>query len=456
MEPVPASHADLVILVERQVALIAELRASVAAQQATIARLEQRIQDLERSSGTPRGMPGHKPGPAPEHRARPARRPRQQQFTRPRSQPTRQVMHAVPHCPTCGLALAGGSVKRTREFIEVEPTPVTITEHVYLERCCPGCGQRHTPAADLGGVVVGQSRFGVRLVSLIATLREEARLPLRAIQRYLANVHGLAVSVGALVGAVRQVAQVGQPALTTLAAQVRASPALHADETGWREAGRNGFVWSFSTPTACLFTHGGRSTAMLAPVADAVGVLTSDFYAVYDHYPGVQQKCWAHLLRDVHDLRLRHADAGAVSAWATAVQAVFAAAQRAATELAALPAEAPARQAARQQLMAQAQALCAPYLALDPPAPQTVLCRRIEKYLAALFVFVLDPAVAATNNAAERSLRHLVVSRKISGGTRSSAGTTTKLTLASLFTTWRLRGLNPYLACHNLLSSPQP
>lgn len=355
----------------------------------------------------------------------------------------------------CGLALAGGAVKRTREVIELTPTPVTITEHVYLERCCPGCGRRHTPAADLHGVVVGQSRLGVRLVSLIATLREEARLPLRAIQRYLVSVHGLDLSVGALVGALRQVSRVGQPTLTALAAQGCASPALHADETGWREAGRTGCVWSFSTPDACVFTHGGRSIAMLAPVVAAVGVLTSDFYAVYDQYPGVQQTCWAQLLRDVHDLRLRHADDVAVTVWASAVSAVYAAAQGLCTDLAALPAEAPARQAARQPVMAHLQAVCTPALTAQPPLPQTVLCRRIEKYLAALFVFVLDPAVAATNNAAERSLRHLVVSRKISGGTRSQAGTATKLTLASLFTTWRLRGVNPFLACYDLLTSPQ-
>ena len=322
MEPVPASHADVVAVVERQAALIAELRATVAAQQTTIARLEQRIQELERSSGTPRGMPGHKPGPAPERSTRPARRARQQQFTRPRSQPTQRVIHVVTHCPTCGLALAGGSVKRTREVIEVTPTPVTVTEHVYLERCCPGCGRRHTPAAELSGVVVGQSRLGVRLVSLIATLREEARLPLRAIQRYLASLHGLELSVGTLVGALGQVARVGQPALTALAAQVRASPVVHANETGWREDGRNGFIWTFSTPDSCYLTHGGRGKGMVAQVLDgADGVLVSDFYAAYDHYPGAQQKCWAHLLRDIHDLRVRSpADAGERHAGACHVQ----------------------------------------------------------------------------------------------------------------------------------------
>ncbi|CAN5730454.1 hypothetical protein BH20CHL3_BH20CHL3_06980 [soil metagenome] len=58
------------------------------------------------------------------------------------------------------------------------------------------------------------------------------------------------------------------------------------------------------------------------------------------------------------------------------------------------------------------------------------------------------------NNAAERSLRALVISRKISGGTRSATGTKAKMSLASLFGTWRVQGRNPYDACHELLASP--
>jgi transposase len=63
-----------------------------------------------------------------------------------------------------------------------------------------------------------------------------------------------------------------------------------------------------------------------------------------------------------------------------------------------------------------------------------------------------DPAIPPTNNAAERSLRHLVTARKISGGTRSETGTTSKLTLATLFGTWRAEGRNPFLACQELLA----
>ena len=75
--------------------------------------------------------------------------------------------------------------------------------------------------------------------------------------------------------------------------------------------------------------------------------------------------------------------------------------------------------------------------------------------LAELFTFVADPRAKADNNAAERSLRPAVVSRKISGGTRSPEGSTTKSVLASLFGTWRLRGPQP-LPCPELYPLPTP
>ena len=68
--------------------------------------------------------------------------------------------------------------------------------------------------------------------------------------------------------------------------------------------------------------------------------------------------------------------------------------------------------------------------------------------------FVAEPQAKADNNAAERSLRPTVVSRKISGGIRSPEGSNTKSVLASLFGTWRLRGRNPYQALNSILSQP--
>ena len=227
---------------------------------------------------------------------------------------------------------------------------------------------------------------------------------------------------------------------------------LHADETGWREDGHNGYAWTFSTPTERVFVHGGRDRGVLeAALGDAYeGVLVSDFYAVYTRYAGRHQYRWAHLLRDVDELVSQHRQDAVVRGWGDGVHRLFAQAQaQAAADLA--PA---ARVAARQACEAALAALCAPYLGITA-APQRVLAERLDKHLGELFVFVAEPAVPPTNNAAERSLRHLVTSRKIRGGTRSPAGTATKMTLASLFGTWRAQGRDPLAECRALLAAPQ-
>lgn len=58
---------------------------------------------------------------------------------------------------------------------------------------------------------------------------------------------------------------------------------------------------------------------------------------------------------------------------------------------------------------------------------------------------------------AERSIRPVVVVRKISGGTQSAEGSKTRMALASLFETWQARGLNPFEECLKLLrQAPLP
>ena len=106
------------------------------------------------------------------------------------------------------------------------------------------------------------------------------------------------------------------------------------------------------------------------------------------------------------------------------------------------------------ELEEQMLALCRPF-SNDDTVPQAKLCRRIERFIKELFVFVSHPKVPPEDNPAERSLRHLVVSRKISGGTRSEQGTDSKRPLASLFGAWRAKGLNPLSEFRSLLISPQ-
>jgi transposase len=463
-----ASREELIAVIVRQRAQIADLeqevarlRAEVATQRAEMSRLTERVGALLAALDGPQGddpaprattMPGLKPAtrrhpPTPP----PARRRRAQGYGRPRMRPTARQVHALAHCPHCGTALRGGTVKRTREVLEVMPTPVGVTEHVYVERRCPRCGGRWLPGPEVAGVVVGQGRLGVGLLSLIAVLREELRLPIAGIQWYLRAMHALSLSVGAIVGALHTVAQRAEATVAGLQERIRASPVLHVDETGWREAGANGYVWTFSTATARTFVRGSRERAVLEREVgpDYSGVLVSDFYAAYTPYAGRHQYCWAHLLRDVDELVAQHRQAAGVVGWADGVHAVY---QRA---TAAPPAaDAATRRRARQGCETVLGTLCAPYVGVAA-APQRVLCERITTHLAELFVFVEDPTVPSTNNAAERSLRHLVTARKISGGTRSPAGTATRMTLATLFGTWRLQGLDPLAACRALLAQSQ-
>jgi transposase len=464
-----ASRAELIAVIVRQREQIAELEhrlarqdQELATQRAAIAELHERVGQLVARLDAPEGNdpaphPSGMPGLKPVRRTRPApaaprtRRQRLRGSGRRRMAPTVRQVHAYARCPHCRTVLQGGTSKRTREVIEIVPAPVVVTEHVYLERRCPRCGGRWLPGPELAGVVVGQGRLGVGLLSLIAVLREELRLPIAGIQWYLRAIHGLSLSVGAIVGALHTVAARAAAVVGGLHEAIRASPVLHVDETGWREDGSNGYVWTFSTETARVFVRGSRERAVLERQVGTAyaGVLVSDFYAAYTTYEGRHQYCWAHLLRDVAELVAEHRQDAAVVGWADGVDALY----RRATIAATLP-EATARRRERQACEVALATLCAPYLGATA-APQRVLCERIAKHLPALFVFVEDLAVPPTNNAAERSLRHLVTTRKISGGTRSPAGTATKMALATLFGTWRLQGLDPLAACRALLANPQ-
>jgi len=303
----------------------------------------------------------------------------------------------------------------------------------------------------------------VGLIGQIATLREEARLPMATIQcgrplGSMATFHHLSVSVGAIAGAIQQVARAATGMMRGIREAIRGSPVAHMDETGWREDGGQWLCVGLRHAGGGLLrawgSLGGDGGAAFGE--EFAGTLVSDFYVGYAPYVGVKQKCWAHLLRAVHDLRLAHPQDAAVQAWAAGVHDVY---EQATTWKQAQPrADDRPRQAAAERFAAALTAVYAPYV--ESTTPQRVLSARMAKHLHELFVFVVEPAVPPDNNRAERDLRgrpmgSMVTSRKISGGTRSEAGSAAKMTSASVFGTWRKRGENPDTACRALLLSPQ-
>ena len=358
-----------------------------------IAELRQRVESLEaRLSGGGPGvrMPGHKPAakrkkPAAEEKK--PRKKRQHGFARPRMEPIGRVVHAPESGPECHTALTGGWAQRTREVIDIPVVPAEVTEHVFMARTCPLCRKRRLPQDPLKGLAVGRQRFGANLVGLIATLREEGRLPVRTIQWYLRMFHQLKLSVGAIVRAVHQVARQAGPEVDEALERIRCSPVVHADETGWRENGKNGYVWTFSTPTERFFLRRGRGGVVVDEVLGESfeGILVSDFYVAYHHYPGLKQRCWAHpvsstgqaLLRDIHALKVLYPEDGGLAQWALGVQRLYAKGR----EWAAAGGRPPSR--GQLALEDRLLALCLPFLE-DPLAVQAKLCRRIERHIKSL------------------------------------------------------------------------
>jgi hypothetical protein len=250
-----------------------------------------------------------------------------------------------------------------------------------------------------------------------------------------------------------------QPSVESLKQQARASPILHGDETTWRENGVNGYIWAFSTPGEQAVRYyeydRSRSQQVVRRLLDGQfgGHLVSDFYAGYNVYAGKHQRCWVHLLRDLHALKEQHASDTTTVEWAQSVRALYDEAQRWLQE------QAQASQEAREQqyvaLVGRAHRLGLVH-ARSKQHPCQALAKRLLRHEDELFQFVLVEGLSADNNLAERSIRPLVVIRKISGGSRSAEGSKTRMALASLFETWQARGLNPFDQCLTLLSHLAP
>ncbi len=104
----------------------------------------------------------------------------------------------------------------------------------------------------------------------------------------------------------------------------------------------------------------------------------------------------------------------------------------------------------REALQERLLSIAEPY-PKDKHAPQHAMAKLICRYLPELFTFVEHPNVASSNNAAERAIRPAVISRKISGGTRSARGSQTKTRLMSVFATCALQGKESIAACADMI-----
>jgi hypothetical protein len=354
-----------------------------------------------------------------------------------------------PLCPKCKAFLL--RLRRRKRIVEdLIRSAVQTTCYHTQSGYCPQCKRRvesrapeQPPAAN-----VPHGQLGINALTTGVILRVRHRLPFRMIAQLLADMAGLRVSPGGLVKQLKRIARWLDSKYRDLIRQMRASPYVHADETGWRMDGRNFWLWAFTDPTFTLFhldeSRGGKVPLKLLGKAFD-GTIIADFYGGYDRLKGAKQRCLTHLMREVKELGERDASFAdtplhrKLMRWCRDALRL----KKRWSELADDKYEMKA-----SRLEDRLDGL----VKLDTEHADALrLRKRLKKHRKELTGFLWQKKLDGTNNAAERALRPAVVMRKITGGSRSLAAARAWAKVASLLRSADQRNLGVYDAAKKLI-----
>jgi transposase len=351
---------------------------------------------------------------------------------------TNRTHHPLRSCPDCGSALR--QRRTVTRFVEDIPLPQKIvTEQTIESGFCPCCKKtRSAIPLSPQHSTLGQN---VRLYVLFAVT--VLGLTFEKIKAHLYGLHRLSVSDGELAAIIREGHRRLLPAMENIASKIREAPAAHYDETSYPvqhgEQGNYAWVKTSSIGPETIFCLGqtrgkGNAERLRGPPSDQVGV--SDDYGAYDNLFENHALCWAHPLRKFRDL----AGSGALSkkhhVQCRRFYEKFHALERSTALTIAAPLSQKQRHHAAEKIGKKIDALMTTD-ACDPPSLATLkrtFLHNREQYL----VCIRLPDVPMTNNKAERSLRHLVIKRLVSFGSRTQQGAQAMETILSVcLTLWR-------------------
>ena len=357
-----------------------------------------------------------------------------------------------PHCP--------GGVRETHVATQWQEEVPIVRPHVRQfdvhVGCCDQCGRRvqgRHPLQTSDALGAARTHLGPRAVALIVLLNKQLGLSHGKVATVLRDWFGLRVRPSGVTQALHRAARRATPTYDQLRAQVRGSPMVSPDETSWRVGGRLWWLWVFATPDTVVYAiQNGRGFAEAATIlgADFAGVLVRDGWAPYRRFTAAgHQTCLAHLIRRCRELTEGHPRAP----WPRQVQAVLQDALAVRDRVRAGAMSVHGAAIARGQLIARLTALLARRQVL---ADHARLAAHLTTEFEAMFSFLFDLTLDATNWRAEQAIRPAVVNRKVSGGNRSTRGADAQQVLSSVIQTARVRDLDPCDVLVDLLRSPQP
>jgi transposase len=431
-------------VIEELRALIAKQAAELAQQAARIAELELALAKAQKNSATSSKPPSSDLTNPPPKRKRPGRRKRPRRGAQAGHE--RHVREPLPPervDETLDYEIAEADVRRLNliptgafdviQHMELPQTPVHVTEHRLTVYRTPD-GDLYIPdVPELKGPL-----FGPRLLATIGWLKSVGHLSYSAVAAWMEEVLQVPVSRGYLAKlCTGPIAASLATAYEELTEAIPRQDQLGSDETSLKDNGKRHWIWCITAATFSVFYIAAtRSRAVLEQLIgpEFAGYVNFDYFSANCSFAWTfwikAQYCWAHLIRDIRFLQT-HPDRQ-TQAWAEQLleraRRLFAAWHRreemadAGFHRSMLTHRARFLQVVRHPpAPKEAQTLAArfaivPYTTADSSEPDTYDLS--QDY----FRFMFADGVEPTNNHSEQQIRHCVIDRRITQGTRGVAG----------------------------------
>jgi len=354
-----------------------------------------------------------------------------------------------PHCNGTDLTPIAEIKVHLQEDIVLAPRP-QVTCFKHHQAFCAHCRRPVIQAAD--GEMLN-CPIGPTTKALAVFLRYGMRVPYRKVQELFGVLFGMRFVPASAMSFDRTATLKGQPLYEDLKEKLRVALSANADETGWRQDGINHYLWYAGNEQLALYhidRHRSAEAAQLMLGENFAGVLTTDGYAAYNAVNAKErQTCLAHLIRYCNEIRQeillkapRFQDPQALE-FVDELAGLFKNACAQGGKLRTGKISPTTALGNRRGFYRKLGTICSRPLQ-DEKA--LILQRRLtdeHKDKPRLFTFLKYPNLQPTNNQAERSLRGMVIFRKICMGTRSPSGSHTHSVLPSLLLTAQRQGRHP-------------
>jgi len=361
-----------------------------------------------------------------------------------------------PHCQSGGLKQIEETTEHIQEDIVIQPRTM-VTRYLHEQAFCPRCNRG---VVKIGDGEIPNASIGPVAKSTAVYLRYGMGLSYRKVSVLFRDLFGLTFVPGSAVGFDRKAAKYGTPLYDDLREKIRRSDVVHADETSWRNDGIGHFAWYAGNEDMAYFHIDRHRSAKVAQTIfgpDFKGVVVRDRYAAYNGIGKDWQSCLAHIIRRAKEIKQEHAllpDSsmdGAIDLFCDGVQKLLRKGCKIGNELLSKNLAWDKAASIETQFIKDLNKICKQQLQFKP-------AETLRSYLTgadqkSLFTFLRHPGVPPTNNHAEQSIRHMVIFRKISFGTRSKSGLRTHSILPSLVQTAKRQGIKPHIFLQTLLAA---